>query len=392
MTTRAQSVSETPSTDETESRPDETTNGTAPAPPLTVKVKRRVLGASSRLGLLSGVRDSAWRQRRLLILCYHSISIDDEHEWSGTYSMSPALLESRFRMLRDGGYNVLPLDEAVRRLYEGTLPPRSVALTFDDGMFDFRARAWPLLQQFGFPATVYLTTYYSDYNKPIFGLLCSYLLWRARTRMAQPDVTALFGTALRWQLSDAAGRARAHRDIMAYCDREQLSLPERTALAERLADLLGDDYEKILAKRILTVMTREEAAELARDGVDIELHTHRHRTPNDHALFLREISDNRARIERIRDGATRHFCYPSGVYRSEFLPWLREAGVATATTCDPGLASPRSEPLLLPRLVDTSFLSPLDVQGWMTGMSAFFMPRKASAHVNRPPAPAPTNA
>jgi hypothetical protein len=39
--------------------------------------------------------------------------------------------------------------------------------------------------------------------------------------------------------------------------------------------------------------------------------------------------------------------------------------------------------LLLPRLVDTSYLSPLDVEGWMTGMSDFFMPRKASAHVAR---------
>jgi peptidoglycan/xylan/chitin deacetylase (PgdA/CDA1 family) len=361
------------------------TNGARPAPPLTVVVKRRVLGASARLGLLNGVRDSAWRQRRLLILCYHSVSIEDEHQWSGTYSMSPALLESRFRMLRDGGYNVLPLDEAVRRLYDGTLPPRSVALTFDDGMYDFHARAWPLLQQFGFPATVYLTTYYSDYGKPIFGLLCSYVLWRARMRRPRPDVSSLFGAATSWNLADAAGRARAHRDIMAFTAREQLSLPERSALAERLTDLLGDDYDAIRAKRILTVMTPEEAAEVARQGVDVELHTHRHRTPEDHALFLREIDDNRARIAKIRDGTPRHFCYPSGVYRDEFLPWLREAGVTTATTCDPGLASPRSEPLLLPRLVDTSFLTALDVEGWMTGMSAVYMPRKARAHVARTP-------
>jgi peptidoglycan/xylan/chitin deacetylase (PgdA/CDA1 family) len=385
--TPEQIVREAPPSVEPESRPDDATEP-RPSPPLTVVVKRSVLGASSRLGLLSGVRDSAWRQRRLLILCYHSISIDDEHDWSGTYSMNPTVLESRLRMLRDGRYNVLPLGEAVRRLYEGSLPPRSVALTFDDGMFDFRARAWPLLQEFGFPATVYLTTFYSDYGKPIFGLLCSYVLWRARARVPQPDVTPLFGTAMPWQLGDAAGRARAHRDILAYVDREQLTLPERTAFAERLTELLGDDYEAIRAKRILTVMTRDEAAEVARDGIDVELHTHRHRTPNDHALFLREIADNRARIEAIRDGVARHFCYPSGVYREEFLPWLREAGVTTATTCDPGLASPRSDPLLLPRLVDTSFLSPLDVEGWMTGMSAFFMPRKASAHAARTASPA----
>ncbi|MFL5620529.1 MAG: polysaccharide deacetylase family protein [Gemmatimonadaceae bacterium] len=386
MTTPEQVVRESPSSDATESRAGAAPSVSVPAPPLTVVVKRRVLGASSRFGLLSGVRDSAWRQRRLLILCYHSISIDDEHEWSGAYSMSPALLESRLRMLRDGGYNILPLGEAVRRLYEGSLPPRSVVLTFDDGMYDFHARAWPLLRQFGFPATVYLTTYYSDYDQPIFGLLCSYMLWRARTRMPQPDVTPLFGTSMPWQLSDAAGRARAKRDILAYADREQLTAQERTTWAERLGDLLGVNYEAIRAKRMLTVMTREEAAEVARDGIDVELHTHRHRTPNDRALFLREISDNRARIERIRDGVAHHFCYPSGIYRPEFLPWLREAGVTTATTCDPGLASPRSDPLLLPRLVDTSFLSPLDVEGWMTGMSGFFMARKASAHVARIPA------
>jgi peptidoglycan/xylan/chitin deacetylase (PgdA/CDA1 family) len=130
-------------------------------------------------------------------------------------------------------------------------------------------------------------------------------------------------------------------------------------------------------------MTRDEAADVARDGIAVELHTHRHRTPNDHTLFLREIRENRERIEQIRGGTPRHFCYPSGIYRSEFLPWLREAGITTATTCDPGLASPRSEPLLLPRLVDTSFLSPLDVEGWMTGMSAFFLPRKAKAHAGR---------
>jgi peptidoglycan/xylan/chitin deacetylase (PgdA/CDA1 family) len=351
--------------------------------PLTVRVKRRILRASSNVGLLHRIRDSAWRNRRLLILCYHSISIDDEHEWSGTYSMSPELLAARFRMLRDGGYSVLPLDEAVRRLYDGTLPPRSVTLTFDDGMYDFRARALPLLREFGFPATVYLTTYYSDYNEPIFGLYCSYLLWRARERSPEPDTRTLLGRASPWNLSTARGRARAHRELLDHAARERLTVPERTALAARLAGVLGEAHAALRDRRILTLMTREEAAALADDGVDVQLHTHRHRTPEDRALFQREIADNRSRVDAIRGAAATHFCYPSGVYRPSFLSWLRESGVRTATTCDPGLAAPGTEPLLLPRLVDTSFLSALDVEGWLTGMSAFFMPRKASAHAAR---------
>ena len=360
---------------------------TSPArktPPLTVVAKRSVLGASSRLGLLSGIRDSRWRQRRLMILCYHSIAIDDEHQWSGTYSMSPDTLAARFRMLRKGNYNVLPLDEALRRLYDGTLPPRSVALTFDDGLYDFYARAHPLLQEFGFPATVYLTTYYSDYQKPIFGLLCSYVLWRARARKPTVEVRDLLGRSGTWDLTTDAGRARAHAEVHDHVEREGMRLPERIAFAERLTDFLGDDYDAIRAKRVLTIMTNEEAGELSLKGVDVQLHTHRHRTPNDHDLFMREIVENRARIDSFRGTTARHFCYPSGVYREEFLPWLSEAGVISATTCDPGLASPKSAPLLLPRLVDTSHLSALDVEGWLTGMSAFFMPRKASAHALRP--------
>jgi peptidoglycan/xylan/chitin deacetylase (PgdA/CDA1 family) len=363
---------------------DHSTAAPMPAPPLTVIAKRGVLGASSRIGLLSGIRDSRWRQRRLMILCYHSIALDDEHLWSGTYSMSAENLEARFRMLRDGNYNVLPLDDALRRLYDGTLPPRSVVLTFDDGMYDFRARALPLLRQYGFPATVYLTTFYSEYNKPIFGLFCSYVLWRARTRMPVVDVRALLGRAGQWDLATDRGRARAHAEIMDHVGREKLRLPDRIALAERMTELLGDDYGALLEKRVLTVMTSEEAADVARQGVDVQLHTHRHRTPNDKALFTREIVENRERIDAIREGTARHFCYPSGEYRAEFLPWLSEAGVISATTCDPGLASRKSAPLLLPRLVDTSYLSALDVEGWLTGMSAFFMPRKASAHAPKP--------
>jgi len=95
MTTSDQIVRKAPPPNGAAPRTDDAPNGSRPTPPLTVIVKRRVLGASSRLGLLSNVRDSAWRQRRLLILCYHSISIDDEHEWSGTYSMAPAVCSEK---------------------------------------------------------------------------------------------------------------------------------------------------------------------------------------------------------------------------------------------------------------------------------------------------------
>ncbi len=47
------------------------------------------------------------------------------------------------RALEESGAAVLPLGEAVERLYTDDLPDRTVAFIFDDGHYDFYARAFP---------------------------------------------------------------------------------------------------------------------------------------------------------------------------------------------------------------------------------------------------------
>ena len=69
------------------------------------------------------------------------------------------------------------LEEAVRRLYDGSLPECAVTLTFDDGFYDFKAQAFPLLTSHGYPATVYVTTKRST---PMLQLISSYLFWKHR--------------------------------------------------------------------------------------------------------------------------------------------------------------------------------------------------------------------
>ena len=132
------------------------------------------------MGAFRMVADSRCAQQRLLILCFHGTSIDDEHLWRPSLYIAPQKLEQHFSILKAGKYKVLPLGEALQRLRAGMLPARSVAITFDDGTHDFYRQAFPLLQAFGFPATVYLTTYYTACELPVFNLICSYMLWKRR--------------------------------------------------------------------------------------------------------------------------------------------------------------------------------------------------------------------
>ena len=138
---------------------------------------------------------------------------------------------------------------------------------------------------------------------------------------------------------------------------------------------LGEDVDALWEKRVLQLMNAGEVAELARRGVDFQLHTHRHRSPEDRDLYRRELQDNRVSIQGTTSIVPRHFCYPSGVYRHEFLPWLREENVTSATTCEPGFACAGDDPLLLPRLVDHTGLSAVEFEGWLSG-AASLLPQK----------------
>lgn len=45
-------------------------------------IKHTALEALRGVGAFDAVSRSKWRRSRLLVLCYHGISLDDEHEWN----------------------------------------------------------------------------------------------------------------------------------------------------------------------------------------------------------------------------------------------------------------------------------------------------------------------
>lgn len=336
-------------------------------------VKRSLL-ATKGMGLFPRVANSAWRRQRLLILCYHGISTGEEHAYHPEMFLPPQTFARRMEILKQLNCNVLAFSEALRLLKAGTLPPRSVSITFDDGWADF-VNAYSILRKYGFPATVYLTTYYCLFNRPIFRFALGYMMWKRQGQVI--DASAVSWLPPQLDLRTPAARTALVLHIDEHARKHALTGKQKDDLAAEFAALIGFDYGVFARERLLHLMTAAEVSEMSRGGVDFQLHTHRHRTPLDRERFIAEIEENRRLIQQMTNGTEGHvhFCYPSGAHRPDFLAWLSEAGVRSATTCIPGFSGRNSNLLLLPRLLDQYSLSDNEFEAWVTGFAGL-MPRR----------------
>jgi peptidoglycan/xylan/chitin deacetylase (PgdA/CDA1 family) len=303
---------------------------------------------------------------RLRILGYHGIALGDEWAFQPMLFMRPPTFRARLEQLARGGHPVLPLPEALKLLRQGTLPACAVVITIDDGWFGtFRDMA-PALQSHGFPATLYLSTYYVEKQTQVFNVATAYALWKAAPTtldIAEVD-PSLNG---RFELAIPERRSSAAEHLCALADRLDTA-GDRQTLLQRLYTTLGVDFEHVRRLRQFAFMSTAEAAELSTYGIDLQLHTHRHRFPCNHREALAgEVEANRSALGRIASGPFQHLCYPSGEYDRCTFQQLESLGIESATTTAQGTNTGTTHPLELRRFLDSEEISPIRFEAELSG-------------------------
>jgi Polysaccharide deacetylase len=107
---------------------------------------------------------------RIPVLMYHGIDeiAGNAHPYFETKT-SPVVFARQMQYLRDACYKPVDLDTAVSMLGSGKCPERTVVITFDDGFRDFYTHAMPILQQHGFPATMFVVSSFAGSGADCFG-------------------------------------------------------------------------------------------------------------------------------------------------------------------------------------------------------------------------------
>jgi peptidoglycan/xylan/chitin deacetylase (PgdA/CDA1 family) len=269
------------------------------------------------------------KSNSIQILSYHRIN--DEHD-----PFFPALPVQTFAKQMEyvaERYYVLRLDDAVNVLKDGDIPDNSLVITFDDGYRDNYLNAFPILQKFRIPATIFLAT---------GAINSTHGLWHDRVFSAFRDTNvekfARFGNLPKNDY--AFSTLKQKRDVLKDVLNFMWTLSEdarEDAMRALLQELEVEDHH--CTDELM--LRWEDIQVMAEHDITFGSHTVTHpilsRLPLCRARA--EIQESKETIQGSLKRAVRHFAYPVGRcehFSNAIKGTLREAGYVSAVTTIPG--------------------------------------------------------
>ena len=299
-----------------------------------------------------------------LILIYHRVTELSSDPWS--LAITPAHLAEQLRTIRAFA-DPLPLQRLWQLASERRLPPRAVAVTFDDGYADNLLYAKPILERFEVPATFFVSTDYLEQQREfwwdeledlaLYRPLPQTMVLSAGGRAVEyvcGDGPVSESTGASWKVTRADDLSPRHALFRSFWDQaHRMCDTDREELLRELRQAAGVERTTRTSHR---PMTEKELLELAHtDLIDIGGHTASHPAlaglPS--CQQADEISQGKERLEEILGRPVKSFAYPIGRrmdYTDETVALVRQAGFTLACVNIPGVVERDTDPFRLPRI------------------------------------------
>ena len=300
----------------------------------------RGLGAAKRAGLWarSFVRPGP------IILGYHRVA---ESAWDPQFlCVSPDNFAAQIEVLLDRA-KPLSLKALLAGATDGTRPDKAFVVTLDDGYADSLQVAAPILERYGVPATVFVTT----------GMIGKLYWWCEIQHFiesvnALPDSIAIEigGYSYRWSKKDDSPRSRGKllRSLGELFRALPIELQE-----EALANVRQAFGDAVKGNSGVRAMTADEVKRLSMiNEIEVGSHMVTHTSVNqlsDEAQRA-EFRDSKSDLEEIIGEPVESFAYPNGRLNRASPRLAREAGYAAGCTSRQELAARNCDPMLLPRI------------------------------------------
>ncbi len=195
-------------------------------------------------------KETSGKGRRIPILMYHSIS--DEKESSHPYyhvNTSPAVFAEHMRLLHDQSYCVINLHD-IENAFHDEGSNKYAVITFDDGFRDFYTSAFPILEKYGFSATVFLpTAFIGDERLSFKGKEC--LIWNEVRALQHkgihfgshthnhPQLRNLSTPEIEWEIAQSKDTIETHLGTTVYAFAYPYKFPEKNnSFISALRDIL----------------------------------------------------------------------------------------------------------------------------------------------------------
>ncbi len=262
-------------------------------------------------------------------------------------------------------FNVIPLEDAVRALRRGKLPPRAACITFDDGYASWIKGVVPALHKRNLHATFYITV--GQFNgRPLWHERITNAVSRCETdelRITHPAFSPLPLTSIQER---TAAILHLEKSL------KYLTLPARNALLLNLESLSGASAKQV------PVMSLEDLRTIHSMGFGIGAHT------DDHPILVycddttarREIGQTREELSSLINGAVDSFAYPNGHpfadFSSRHVELVKQAGYTSAVTTQWGVATEATSPFQIPRFTPWGN-KPLNI-AWQLGRNLLTQP------------------